>query len=61
MLCSISKKQFNRESSYYRHNFSDKHLLKQQLIEYEKEIKQLEEIIAQSRSVMKKSSTDPLS
>jgi hypothetical protein len=50
MLCSICKKKFNRESSYYRHVWSDKHLLKQQLIEYEKEIKQLEETIAQYRN-----------
>ena len=57
MLCSICKKKFNRESSYYRHVWSDKHLLKQQLIEYEKEIKQLEETIAQNRSILNELST----
>jgi hypothetical protein len=51
MLCSICKRRFNRESSYYRHVWSDKHLLKQQIIEYEKEIKQLEQTIAQYHSI----------
>ena len=46
MLCVICKRKFNRESSFYRHNWSDKHLLKQQIVEYEKEIKTLEETIA---------------
>jgi septal ring factor EnvC (AmiA/AmiB activator) len=46
MLCVICKRKFNRESSYYRHQWSDKHLLKQQILEYEKEIKSLEETIA---------------
>ena len=46
MLCVVCKRKFNRESSYYRHNWSDKHLLKQQILEYEKEIKTLEETIA---------------
>jgi hypothetical protein len=49
MLCVICKRKFNRESSFYRHNWSDKHLLKQQIVEYEKEIKTLEETIAQYR------------
>ena len=46
MLCVICKRKFNRESSYYRHQWSDKHLIKQQILEYEKEIKTLEETIA---------------
>jgi hypothetical protein len=50
MLCLICKRKFNRESSFYRHNWSDKHLLKQQIVEYEKEIKTLEETIAQYRN-----------
>ena len=53
MLCVICKKRFNRESSYYRHVWSDKHLLKQQLVEFEKEIKQLEETIAQNHNILK--------
>jgi hypothetical protein len=57
MLCSICKRKFNRESSYYRHVWSDKHLLKQQLVEFEKEIKQLEETIAQNRSILNELST----
>ena len=48
MLCVICKRRFNKESSYYRHQWSDKHLLKQQILEYEKEIKELEQKIAQN-------------
>jgi hypothetical protein len=48
MLCVICKRKFNKESSYYRHQWSDKHLLKQQILEYEKEIKTLEQKIAQN-------------
>jgi len=48
MLCVICKRRFNKESSFYRHNWSDKHLLKQQISEYEKEIKELEQKIAQN-------------
>jgi hypothetical protein len=49
MLCIICKRKFNRESSFYRHNWSDKHLLKQQILEHEKEIKTLEKTIAEYR------------
>jgi len=56
MLCVICKRRFNRESSYYRHLWSDKHLLKQQILEYEKEIKTLEETIARCQD-----KSDPLS
>ena len=47
MLCTICKRKFNKDSSYYRHVWSDKHLLRQQLLENEKEIKTLEKTIAQ--------------
>jgi len=47
MLCTICKRKFNKDSSYYRHVWSDKHLLRQQLLENEKEIKSLEKTIAQ--------------
>jgi len=47
MLCIICKRKFNKDSSYYRHVWSDKHLLRQQLLENEKEIKTLEKTIAQ--------------
>jgi len=57
MKCLICNKKFNRESSYYRHLWADKHLLKQQLVEFEKEIKELEETIAQNRSILKTLST----
>jgi len=49
MQCVICKRRFNRESSFYRHQWSDKHLLKQQILEYEKEIKTLEKTIAEYR------------
>ena len=52
MLCVICKRRFNRESSFYRHNWSDKHLLKQQIIEYEKEIKELERKISENEDVI---------
>jgi hypothetical protein len=52
MLCVICKRRFNRESSFYRHNWSDKHLLKQQILEYEKEIKELERKIAENGVVL---------
>ena len=55
MLCVICKRRFNKESSFYRHNWSDKHLLKQQISEYEKEIKMLEETIAQYHDKSEKS------
>ena len=52
MLCVICKRKFNRESSYYRHLWSDKHLLKQQILEYEKEIKELEKKLAENEAVL---------
>jgi len=55
MLCVICKRRFNKESSFYRHNWSDKHLLKQQILEYEKEIKTLEETIARCHDKSEKS------
>jgi hypothetical protein len=57
MLCTICKRKFNKDSSYYRHVWSDKHLLRQQLLENEKEIKILEKTIAQYQS---KSETLPI-
>jgi prefoldin subunit 5 len=51
MLCTICKRKFNRESSYYRHLWSDKHLLKQQILEFEKEIKTLEQTISQYQNI----------
>ena len=57
MLCTICKRKFNKDSSYYRHVWSDKHLLRQQILENEKEIKTLEQAIAQYQS---KSETLPI-
>ena len=42
MECIICDRKFNSLSSFYRHNWSDKHLLMCQIKEYEKEIKCLE-------------------
>jgi hypothetical protein len=51
MECTICEHKFNSLSSFYRHNWSDKHLLNVQIKEYEKEIKMLLEIISQYRSI----------
>ena len=60
MLCIICKRKFNKDSSYYRHVWSDKHLLRQQLLENEKEIKILEQTIAQIQNQGSVPSTENL-
>jgi len=57
MLCTICKRKFNKDSSYYRHVWSDKHLLRQQLLENEKEIKILEEKITRNLNTIEKLTT----
>ena len=52
MECVLCERKFNSVSSFYRHNWSDKHLLVLQIKEYEKEIKQLEQKIARNESVL---------
>jgi len=47
MECTICERKFNSLSSFYRHNWSDKHLLMCQIKEYEREIKVLERKLAQ--------------
>ncbi len=42
MECTICERKFNHLSAFYRHNWTDKHLLNAQIKEYEKEIKVLE-------------------
>lgn len=59
MLCTICKRRFNKDSSYYRHVWSDKHLLRQQILENEKEIKILEQTIARNLNTIEKL-TNPL-
>ena len=49
MKCAICDRKFNSNSSFYRHSWSDKHNLTQQIKEYEKEIKELMEIISQNQ------------
>ena len=51
MECLICDRKFNSLSSFYRHNWSDKHLLMCQIKDYEKEIKQLERKIALADSL----------
>jgi len=54
MLCTICKRKFNKDSSYYRHVWSDKHLLRQQILENEKEIKTLEQTITRNLNIIEK-------
>jgi hypothetical protein len=54
MLCTICKRKFNKDSSYYRHVWSDKHLLRQQILENEKEIKSLEQTITRNLNIIEK-------
>jgi len=49
MKCTVCDRKFNSNSSFYRHSWSDKHNLMQQVKEYEKEIKDLLEIISQNQ------------
>ena len=49
MKCQLCERKFKSNSSFYRHSWSDKHLLVLQIKEYEKEIKELESIIAQNQ------------
>jgi len=51
MECTICERKFNSLSSFYRHNWSDKHLLMCQIKDYEKEIKQLERKISLADSL----------
>ena len=59
MECIICERKFNSLSSFYRHNWSDKHLLMCQIKDYEKEIKQLERKIALADSLKNESSQNP--
>jgi len=42
MECTLCERKFNSLSSFYRHNWSEKHLLICQIKEYENEIKILQ-------------------
>ena len=59
MECTICERKFNSLSSFYRHNWSDKHLLMCQIKDYEKEIKQLERKIALADSLKTDSFQNP--
>ena len=52
MECTVCNKQFNSVSSFYRHNWSDKHLLVCQIKEFEKEIKVLERFFLINESLI---------
>ena len=45
MNCTICEKRFSHLSAYYRHSWTDKHVLRCQIKEFEKKIKSLEAII----------------
>ena len=51
MECILCERKFNSVSSYYRHNWSNTHLLVCQVKAYETEIKQLERKIALADSL----------
>ena len=51
MKCQLCERKFKSNSSFYRHSWSDKHLLVLQIKEYEKEIKELESIIAHQKQI----------
>ena len=48
MKCTVCDRKFNSNSSFYRHSWSDKHNLMQQVKEYEKDIEDHLEIISQN-------------
>ena len=52
MECIVCDRKFNSLSSFYRHNWSDKHLLMCQIKEFEKEIKTLERKIQINESLI---------
>ena len=52
MECTICERKFNSLSSFYRHNWCDKHLLMVQIKEYELEIKQLQRKIDLNESLI---------
>ena len=56
MECTLCERKFNSVSSYYRHNWSNTHLLVCQVKAYEAEIKQLERKIALIDSLTNESS-----
>ena len=57
MECTICERKFNKMSSFYRHNWSDRHLLIQQMNEYERQIKELEAVVAQNHKLIETLST----
>ncbi len=59
MECILCERKFNSVSSYYRHNWSNTHLLVVQIKAYEAEIKQLERKISLIDFVKNESSQNP--
>jgi len=52
MECTICERKFNHMSAFYRHNWTDKHLLMCQIKEYENEIKVLQRKILLNESLI---------
>jgi len=61
MECTICERKFNSLSSFYRHNWSEKHLLMCQIKEYEGEIKILHRKIERLTNFENHDISDPLS
>jgi len=61
MECTLCERKFNSLSSYYRHNWSNTHLLIYQIKEYENEIKVLERKIQRLTNFENHDISDPLS
>ena len=61
MECTLCERKFNSLSSFYRHNWSEKHLLICQIKEYENEIKVLERKIQRLTNIENHDISDSLS
>ena len=61
MECTLCERKFNSLSSFYRHNWSEKHLLICQIKEYENEIKVLERKIQRLTNFENHDISDPQS
>ena len=61
MECTICERKFNHMSAFYRHNWTDKHLLMAQIKEYENEIKVLQRKIERLTNFENHDKSDSLS
>jgi len=61
MECTICEKKFNSVSSFYRHNWSNTHLLVCQIKDYENELRVLERKIERLTNIENHDKSDSLS